>query len=291
MKATFGERVFYFINYTILALAGLSCVLPLLNIVAMSLSDSSSIAAGRVTLYPIGLQWDSYYKLFVGTNILQALQNNIVITIVGVVLCMIFTILAAYPLSRSYFYGRRFFTLAVVFTMLFGGGLIPTYLVVKSLGLVNTYGALWLPGLVSAYNMLLLRTFFENIPEELIEAARIDGCSETRILMQILLPLSFPILATLTLFYAVGFWNMFSNVLIYINDSSKLNMTVLVQNMIKSQTILQEVGQLDPDQVQRITPESIKSAAIFVLIVPMLCVYPFLQKYFVKGSMIGSIKG
>lgn len=164
MKATFGERVFYFINYTILALAGLSCVLPLLNIVAMSLSDSSSIAAGRVTLYPIGLQWDSYYKLFVGTNILQALQNNIVITIVGVVLCMIFTILAAYPLSRSYFYGRRFFTLAVVFTMLFGGGLIPTYLVVKSLGLVNTYGALWLPGLVSAYNMLLLRTFLRTFP-------------------------------------------------------------------------------------------------------------------------------
>ncbi|TBL70269.1 carbohydrate ABC transporter permease [Paenibacillus thalictri] len=291
MKATFGERVFYFINYIILALAGLSCVLPLLNIVAVSLSDSSSIAAGRVSLYPIGLQWDSYQKLFVGTNILQAFRNNIVITTVGVILCMTFTIMAAYPLSRSYFYGRRFFTLAIVFTMLFGGGLIPTYLLVKSLGLVNTYGALWLPGLVSAYNMLLMRTFFENIPEELLEASRIDGCSETRTLLQIILPLSFPILATLTLFYSVGFWNMFSNVLIYINDSSKFNMTVLVQNMIKSQTILQEIGQLDPDQVQRMTPESIKSAAIVVLIVPMLCVYPFLQKYFVKGSMIGSIKG
>lgn len=291
MRATFGERVFYFMNYIILALAGLSCLLPLLHIIALSLSDSSAISAGRVSFYPIGLEWESYRKLLSGTNIVQAFQNNVVITVVGVALCMTFTILAAYPLSRTYFYGRRFFTLAIVFTMLFGGGLIPTYLVVKSLGLVNSYGALWLPALVSAYNMMLLRSFFENIPEELIEASRIDGCSETRILMQILLPLSFPILATLTLFYAVGFWNMFSNVLIYINDSSKFNLSVLVQNMIKSQTILQEVGELEPDQMQRITPESIKSAAIIVMIIPMLCVYPFLQKYFVKGSMMGSIKG
>ncbi|MCZ8513210.1 carbohydrate ABC transporter permease [Paenibacillus filicis] len=291
MKATIGEKVFYFVNYILMTLAGLSCLLPLLHIVALSLSDSGSISAGLVSFYPIGWEWDSYQKLLGGTNIVEAFRNNVVITVVGVLLCMTFTILAAYPLSRSYFYGRRFFTLAIVFTMLFGGGLIPTYLLVKSLGLVNTYGALWLPGLVSAYNMLLLRTFFENIPEELIEASRIDGCSETRILLQILLPLSFPVLATLTLFYAVGFWNMFSSVLIYINDSSKFNLSVLVQNMIKSQTILQEVGELDADQVQRITPESIKSAAIVVMIVPMLCVYPFLQKYFVKGSMIGSIKG
>lgn len=291
MRATFGERVFYFMNYIILALAGLSCLLPLLHIIALSLSDSSAISAGRVSFYPIGLEWESYRKLLSGTNIVQAFQNNVVITVVGVALCMTFTILAAYPLSRTYFYGRRFFTLAIVFTMLFGGGLIPTYLVVKSLGLVNSYGALWLPALVSAYNMMLLRSFFENIPEELIEASRIDGCSETRILIQILLPLSFPILATLTLFYAVGFWNMFSNVLIYINDSSKFNLSVLVQNMIKSQTILQEVGELEPDQMQRITPESIKSAAIIVMIIPILCVYPFLQKYFVKGSMMGSIKG
>jgi putative aldouronate transport system permease protein len=175
--------------------------------------------------------------------------------------------------------------------MLFGGGLIPTFLLVKSLGLLDTYGALWLPALVSAYNMLLLKTFFENTPEEVIEASRIDGCSEMRILVQMLLPLSFPVLATLTLFYAVGFWNMFSSVLIYINDTSKYNLSVLVQTMIKSQTLLQEVGQADPEELQRITPESIKSAAIIVMIIPMLCVYPFLQKYFVKGSMIGSIKG
>lgn len=291
MKPTVGEKIFYRTNYILLALAGLSCVLPLLHIIALSLSDSSAISAGRVTFVPIGLQWDSYRKLLEGSSILQAFRNNVVITIGGVFLCMTFTILAAYPLSRSYFYGRRFFTLAIVFTMLFGGGLIPTFLLVKSLGLVDTYGALWLPALVSAYNMLLLKSFFENIPEEVIEASRIDGCSEMRILLQILLPLSLPVIATLTLFYAVGFWNMFSNVLIYINDTSKYNLSALVQMMIKSQTILQEVGEGDPEQMKHITPESIKSAAIIVMIVPMLCVYPFLQKYFVKGSMIGSIKG
>jgi putative aldouronate transport system permease protein len=199
------------------------------------------------------------------------------------------TIATAYPLSRRIFVARRFFTLAAVFTMLFSGGLIPTYLVVKSLGLINSYWAIWLPGLLSTYNMLVMRTFFENIPEEIEEAARIDGCNEIRLLLQIFLPLSMPVIATLVLFYGVGYWNSFMSVLIYINQTDKYNLTVLVQQMIQSQSLLQElVSEGEPVQV---VPESLKAAGILVMVIPMLVVYPFLQKYFVKGVMLGSVKG
>lgn len=159
----------------------------------------------------------------------------------------------------------------------------------KSLGLINSYWAIWLPGLLSTYNMLVMRTFFENIPEEVEEAARIDGCSEMRLLLQIFLPLSMPVIATLVLFYGVGYWNSFMNVLIYINQTDKYNLTVLVQQMIQSQSLLQElVSEGEPVQV---VPESLKAAGILVMVIPMLVVYPFLQKYFVKGVMLGSVKG
>jgi putative aldouronate transport system permease protein len=223
--------------------------------------------------------------------VLGAFRNSVLITLVGTALNMVFTVLTAYPLSKQYFYARRFFTLAIVFTMLFTAGLIPNYLLIKSLGLVNTYGSLWLPGLISAYNLLIVRTFFENIPEELEDAARIDGCGEWRLIIQMVLPLSLPVIATIALFYGVGHWNAFFNVLIYINDSSKFNLSVLVQNMIRSQSLMSELAQLDPDAFRNLTPEAIKSAGIIVMVLPMLIIYPFLQKYFVKGVLIGSIKG
>ncbi|TDF96158.1 carbohydrate ABC transporter permease [Paenibacillus piri] len=291
MKEKKGESLFYAINYFVLTLVALSCLLPIINIVAVSVSDHNAVASGFVSLWPIGFNLDSYKTLLKGTDIVRAFQNSIVITLVGISLSMLFTVMAAYPLSRKYFFGRRFFTMAMVFTMLFSGGLIPTFLLVKSLGLVNTYGALWLPGLVSTYNMLIMRTFFDNIPAETEEAARIDGCGELRLLGQIILPLSLPVIATLALFYGVGFWNAFMNVLIYINNPKMFNLTVLVQKMVQSQQLMQQMNNLQPDDVEAVTPDSIKSAAIVVMIVPMLIVYPFVQKYFVKGVMIGSVKG
>lgn len=291
MKDTLGDKIFYFINHLVLALSGLVCLFPLLHIISVSLSDSSAIAAGSVSFYPQGLELAAYRQLIDGTNIASAFTNSMLITIVGVVLSMTFTIMAAYPLSRKHFYGRRFFTLAIVFTMLFSGGLIPTFLLVKSLGMVDSYQALWLPGLVSAFNMLILRTFFENSPEEINEAARIDGCGEVRLLIQIMLPLSLPVLATLSLFYAVHYWNMFMSVIIYISSPEKYNLTVLVQQMITADDAMGEAMTLDPAEMMAITPESMKAAAIVILLLPMLVVYPFIQKYFVKGVMIGSIKG
>ena len=289
MKPTTGENIFYAINYFILSLFGLSCLLPLMHIAALSLSDLNAITSGIVGIWPKGWSIDSYVSLIHGTRIVSAFKNSVIITVVGTALNMVFTIIAAYPLSRSYFYGRRFYTLAIVFTMLFGAGIIPNYLLVKSLGLVDTYGALWLPGVVSAWNLLVLKSFFEHIPEELQEAATIDGAGDWRLILQIIIPLSLPAIATLTLFYGVGHWNSFMNVLIYINDSTKMNLSVMVQQMIASQQLVSEISTME-DSLS-VTPESVKSAGVFVMIVPMMLVYPFLQKYFVKGVMIGSIKG
>lgn len=293
MKATPGEKVFYAINYILLALLGVTCLFPLLNTIALSLSDIHEIESGRVTFYPIGWNTDAFSSLLKGTRVVDSFQNSLIITIVGVLFSMTATIITAYPISRRIFIGRRVFTLAMVFTMLFSGGLIPTYLVVKSLGLINSYFALWLPGLISTYNLLVMRTFFMNIPDELDDAARIDGCTEIGYLLRIVLPLSLPVIATLTLFYGVGYWNMFLGVLIYINDTAKFNLIVLVQNMIQSQRLLQEIvnsGAASTTDIE-VVPESLKAAGVLIVVVPMIVVYPFLQRYFVKGVMLGSIKG
>ncbi|GGD88389.1 carbohydrate ABC transporter permease [Paenibacillus nasutitermitis] len=291
MSASLGDKLFYQINALILGLIALSCLLPIIHVAALSLSDPHYIVSGSVSFWPRGLSFDSYNLLMNGTRIIQSFVNSVVITVVGVALSLAFTVLAAYPLSRSYMYGRRFFTLAIVFTMLFSGGMIPTYLVVKSLGLMNTYGAIWLPALISTYYMLIMRSFFVNIPGELEEAARIDGCGEFRYMMRIVLPLSLPVIATVSLFYAVGYWNSFISVLLYIQDIEKYNLAVLVQRMIRSQSLLQEINNLPVQEQTAVTPEGIKSAGIIVMVIPMLIIYPFLQKYFIKGVMIGAIKG
>ncbi|TBL81156.1 carbohydrate ABC transporter permease [Paenibacillus thalictri] len=291
MRDTWGEKLFYGFNYAILTVAGLSCLLPLVHLISLSLSDSHAVASGIVSLWPVGWSIDSFKALFAGTNMKGAFQNSVILTLTGVVLSMVFTIAAAYPLSRHYFIGARFFTLMIVFTMMFGGGLIPTYLVVKALGLINTYGAVWFTGLVSVYNMLVMMSFFKNIPAELDEAAQMDGCGEWRYLVQIVLPLSVPVIAALSLFYGVGYWNAFFNVLIYINDTSKYNMAVLVQQMVQSQSLLAELNQSSSSDQIMLTPEAIKASGIITMVLPMLAVYPFVQKHFVKGIMLGAIKG
>lgn len=291
MKSTPGEKIFYAINYLVLTLVGLSCVLPLVHVFALSLSDRHAIASGAVAFWPVNLDPSGYTALLRETPVVPAFVNSVVITVVGTVLNMAFTVLAAYPLSKRYFIGRRAYSFAIIFTMIFSAGLIPNYLLAKALGLVNNYGALWLPGLVSVWNLMVLRSFFESLPEELEEAARIDGCSEWRLIMQIVLPLSVPVLAALSLFYGVGHWNAFMNVLIFINDSDKYNLAVMVQQMIQNQSLLQEIGVHDPGLANSITPEGVKAAGVVVMTLPMLIVYPFLQKYFVKGVMIGAVKG
>ncbi|MDF2923737.1 MAG: transporter permease subunit [Paenibacillaceae bacterium] len=292
MRATRSEKWFYIINNIILTIAGLTCLLPLLNIVSISFSEYSAIAAGHVGIWPVGFNLEAYTTLFEGTPILRSFKNSVIITGAGVVFSMAFTILAAYPLSKRHFFARKFFTLAIVFTMLFGIPLIPAFLVNRSVHILDTYWAIWLPGLISAYNMMVLKSFFENIPEEMEEAAAMDGCGDWRLLLQIVLPLSMPVLATLTLFYGVGYWNTFQSILINISSTEKHNLAVLVQNMVANQSLMQSINNLRAEEMdQLMTPESIRSAGLVVMLVPLIIVYPFLQKYFVKGVMIGAVKG
>lgn len=285
---------FYTIIYATLIIASLLCLLPVINILALSFSSAKAIDAGKVGLYPVDFTLDTYQTLFKGTSILRSFKNSIVITVVGVVLNMAATVLAAYPLSKPYFWGRKVFIRLTVFTMLFSGGMIPTYLIVYHLGLIDSYASVWLVGLISTYNMLVMKSFFENIPTELSESAQIDGCTEMHLLLRIFLPLSKPVMASLVLFYGVGHWNSFMDIMLYINSSQKYNLSVFVQQMIQSQQALKQLGNLTAltsVDIMNVASTGIKSAAVFVMIVPMLCVYPFIQKYFVKGIMLGAVKG
>ncbi|NWL88207.1 MULTISPECIES: carbohydrate ABC transporter permease [unclassified Paenibacillus] len=291
MRPTPSEKIFYGFNALFLGLWALTALVPLLHIVSLSFSSNHAILAGKVFIWPVEFSFDSYNALLKGTRVPDAFVNSLIITSVGVALNMLFTILAAYPLSKRYFIGRRFMTMLIIFTMLFSGGIIPSYLLVKSLGLIDSYWAIWLPSLVSAYNMLIMKTFFENVPEELLDSARMDGCGEWRLAVQIVLPLSAPVLATLALFYGVSHWNSFMNVLIYINDSSKYNLSVLIQQMVAQSSLMNELQNLQEADRQMLTPESIRSAGMTVMLIPMIVVYPLLQKHFVKGVLIGAIKG
>ncbi|WP_127579597.1 carbohydrate ABC transporter permease [Paenibacillus koleovorans] len=291
MKPSVGDKLFYAINYAVLSAVGLLCLLPMVHIAALSLSEAHAVQAGLVAFWPVSWSLEAYTSLIAGTDIVRAFQNNVVLTTVGTGLSMIFTVLAAYPLSRRDMHGRRLLTLAIVFTMLFSGGIIPNYLLIKSLGLINSYGAIWFPALVSVFNMLVLKTYFESLPVEMEEAAQIDGCGEWRMLSRIVLPLSLPVLTAIALFYAVGFWNQFMTVLLYMHDTTKYNLTVLVQMMVQNQSFLQELNNLQPEDAAKLAPATIKSAGVIVLLMPMLVIYPFLQKYFIKGVLVGAIKG
>lgn len=277
--------------YATLTIAALVCIVPCINLVAVSFSGQSAIESGRVMLLPVDFTIKTYTTLFKGTSIVRSFKNSVIITLVGVALNMIMTVLAAYPLSRSYFWGRRIFSKLTVFTMLFSGGMIPTYILVKQLGLIDTFAAIWFPGLISTYNMMVMRSFFENIPEDLSESARIDGCGEWRLLLKIILPLSKPVMAALVLFYGVAQWNSFMNVLMYINDAKKMNLAVFVQQMVQSQEALKQLQNVNPEEIIEVATEGLKSASTVVMVVPMLIVYPFVQKYFVKGIMLGAVKG
>ncbi len=277
------------LNNVFLALCAYATLFPFVNVIATSLSSSRAINAGEVFMWPIEFNVDAYDNLIRDGQLIVAMRNTVLITVVGTALNMLFTIMAAYPLSKARLKGRGFMLMAILFTMLFSGGLIPNFLLVNSLGLVNTYWALWLPALISAYNMFVMKAFLEGLPEELEESASIDGAGEFTILTRIILPLSKPVIAALTLFYAVGWWNSYMNVLIYIRSTDKMSLMVKLYQMIDlvSSELLRGEGVTQAV----ITPESIRAAAVVFAIVPILCVYPFLQKHFIKGVLLGSVKG
>jgi putative aldouronate transport system permease protein len=285
------RTLFDFIVILICALSILLCIFPFFNVIAISLSSNNMILANKVYLWPQEFTTDAYHTVFYDPTTFHSFLLTVTLTAVYFVFSMAMTICCAYPLSRKNLMGRKYIMTFVIFTMYFSGGLIPTYLLLKQLGLINTFWVMVLPGMLNTFNMIILRTFFVNgIPDSLVEAAQVEGCGELRILMQIVLPLSKPVLATLSLFYIVARWNGFSDALYYVSSSNLYPLQyrlyqIINSNMATDTSLLENINQAT------INPESIKSASIIVTVTPILLVYPFLQKYFVKGVMIGSVKG
>lgn len=288
---TIGSRVFDVFNYLFLTFYAIIAIVPFFYVIAGSFASEVEHARRAFFLIPREINFDAYRYIFSSTTLSRSIMVSVLITVVGVIINLFFTLTMAYPLSKKHLIGRNWILNAVIFFMVFSGGMIPNYLVVKSLGLVNKYWALWLPAAITPFNLLVIKNFFQGIPEELEESARIDGCTDLQVLLRIVLPLSKPVIATFALFYAVGHWNQFFNALIYLNDYRKWPLQVLLRSIvILSSGMLGDYSQLDPEFVE--PPEvAVKMAVIVVGTVPILVVYPFLQKYFVKGVMIGSLKG
>jgi putative aldouronate transport system permease protein len=263
---------------------------PLYHIFVVSISDGHSVLRGEVSFWPVGPNLDTYRLLLEDPAIIRSYANTVLYTVVGTLVNMVCTILCAYPLSKKEFYGRGFFTLLIVFTMFFSGGLIPSYLLVQKLGMVNTMWALVVPGAISAWNMIVMRTFFQGLPNELFESARIDGASELLVLWRLVLPLSLPIIATISMFYAVGHWNSFFPALIYLNEKAKYPVQILLRNIVVMGQMSEQSQELSGPYAA-VTSTNIKYAVIMIVVAPIIAVYPFIQKYFIKGVMIGSLKG
>lgn len=269
-----------------------TCVFPFLNVIAISLSSKSAILRGDVNFIPKEFTYLAYDVIFKDQSMIQSLFFTVELTVIYTAMAMMLTILLAYPLSRERLKGKRFFTLMVMFTMYFSGGLIPTYLNIRNLGMIDTIWALILPGVISTYNVVIMKSFFLGLPRELEEAATIDGANDFQVLFRIILPLSLPSIATLSLFYAVGKWNSFSDALYYINSRSLQPLQLKLYYLIKGITSV-EISMVEGNAADagRNVSESIESASIIFATLPILVVYPFIQKYFVQGATIGAVKG
>jgi putative aldouronate transport system permease protein len=289
-KLSLGSKVFDIFNYAFLTFCAIITILPFIYVIAASFATDVEIAARPFFLFPKKPTLETYRYIFASESIIHSLFVSIYVTIVGTLVNLFFTFTMAYPLSKSNIVGKNWIINGIIFCMLFSGGMIPTYIVIKSLHLLDTYWALWLPGAISPFNLFIVRNFFQQLPNELEEAAKIDGCSTIGIFLRIILPLSMPIIATFTLFYGVGHWNNFFGPLLYINDSNKWPLQVMLRNIVLlSSGIMSDLSQFDPNFVP--PEESLKMGVIVVGTVPILLVYPFLQKYFVKGVLVGSLKG
>ena len=287
------DRILYFVVYTVIMLFLLVILYPIIFIISASFSEGSEVQLGRVYLWPVKPTLEGYRAVFSHRNIMTGYRNTILYTLGGTLINVVVTVLCAYPLSRRDMPIRGFFVFLFVFTMFFGGGLIPTYLLVNSLGMVNTFWALLIPGAMSVYNMIITRTFFQNgVPHELLEASQIDGCSDARYFFSILLPLSQAVISVISLYYAVAHWNSYFSALIYIRDKQLQPLQLILRSILLSTRVsLNEFE--DPDLLEgKIGLEFlVKFALIVVSSAPIMCLYPFVQKFFAKGVMLGSVKG
>ena len=285
-----SSKLFDIFNLLFMLLICFITLYPFLYVLATSMSSNIAVMQNKVTFYPVELNFTAYKKILKDPYLVSSYYNTIKYTLIGTFINLLFTSTMAYPLSRKKLVFKGFFNTMIVITMFFGGGLIPTFLLVNSLGMYDTIWAIVIPGAISTYYLIIMRTFFQSIPAELEESAKIDGASEVRVYFKIIIPLSKAALAAIGLFYAVGHWNSFFSALIYLKSKAKMPLQILLRNMLISSEMAQQNKIASRDE-EVVVAETIKSAAIIVTVIPIICVYPFLQKYFVKGVMIGSIKG
>ncbi|WP_308636464.1 carbohydrate ABC transporter permease [Paenibacillus silvisoli] len=289
MSSQKKKELFPYFNAILLGVLALCCLYPFIYVLSASFSSSDSVQAGRVWLWPVEANLESYAKVFEQKQIWVSYGNTLFYTIAGTALNLVLTIMGAYPLSKRRLAGRTAIGFFIAFTILFGAGLIPSYLNYKDLGLMDSRWAILFGGAVSAMNLIILRTFLQEIPEELEESAKIDGAHDWRILWQVYLPLSRPALATIGLFYAVGHWNSYFMAMILLRSESKIPLQVYLNKIIVQLQVPEEIKKTM--DVMPYSPETVIYATIIVAIVPIILVYPMIQKHFVKGVMIGSLKG
>ena len=295
IKSSGIDRIFDILVYCIAIFAFLIVLIPLMNVISSSFSSGKMVQTGQIRIFPKEFTLDAYKMVFGYRDIWIGYRNTIFYTFVGTTLNVIFTILMAYPLSRRDLKGKAIIMKLLVFTMMFSGGLIPNYLLVKNLHLLNTAWSLWLPGLLSVYNVIVMRTFFQTtIPEELLEAAQIDGCTNRKYLVSVVLPLSKTILAVMVLLYAVGHWNNYFSAMLYLNEKNKYPLQIFLRDILISSKV--DMSAMRGGDVQEMLKKQemqilMKYSLIVVSSVPVFIMYPFGQKYLVKGVMIGSVKG
>ena len=286
------DLVFIIFLYLFLAFILVTLLYPLIFVLSASISDPSALMAGKVVLFPVGFTLQAYQAVLDYNQIWVGFANSLFYTVVGTGVNLAVTILAGYALSRKDLVGRNFFMFLFAFTMLFNGGIVPTYLVVNELGLINTRWALIIPQALSVWNLIIAVTYFRtSIPPELLEAAQLDGCSDFQYLARVVIPLSAPIIAVLTLFYAVSHWNEYFSALLYLNKQELYPLQIMLRNILVQNQIDFTMIDISAFTARQAMRELLKYALIVVASVPVLLIYPFVQRYFLKGIMVGGIKG
>ncbi|SKA76120.1 carbohydrate ABC transporter membrane protein 2, CUT1 family [Caloramator quimbayensis] len=293
IKESKGERIFHVINVILMVILMILMIYPFWYVIMYSFSKPELAMSGGAFLKPKGFTLDAYKMVFRNRSILYGLKTSLIVTIGGAGIGTLVSAMTAYPLSKKDMPGRKIFTYLFLFTMFFGGGLVPEYLLLKKLHMLDTYWALFLPGCISVWNILVIKNFYKGIPDSLEESAKIDGASDLTVFFKIILPLSKPILATIALFLAVGFWNDFFGSIVYIFDKDKWSLQAVLREIItNTQEAMTRQGiTIRNENSSNVSQKTLTMATIMVTTVPILIVYPFVQKYFVKGTMIGSVKG
>lgn len=288
-KQCFGDALVGIFCYVFMIICGLAMILPIMNLLAKSISSPQAVTSGAVGIFPVGFQLQSLQSVLSSMNFIGALKNSVIVTLCGTVIAIILMALTAFPLSKRNLWGMKPILMLFVFTMMFSGGLIPTYLLIRNLKLYNTLWALILPNALNVYNMLIIKNYFENIPASIEESAKIDGANNLIIFFKIILPLSKPVLATISLFTMVALWNSYFDALVYIDKPALKTLQLYMSDVIMEAE--QDLNSVSMDDLMNTSSEGVRCATIIASTLPIVLVYPFMQKYFVKGIMIGSVKG